>query len=320
MLRNLMFMIAVSAVAANGAAAQEYPSKPVRVIVGFAPGGPVDITARMVSQKLTESLKQNFIVENRAGAVTQIAGDLVVRSAPDGYTLFASASTQTLLPSLFPKITYDPIKDFRPISIVFSAPFLLSVSRTLPVKNIKDVVALAKARPGELSYGSAGQGSASHLTFELFKYVTKTNMVHIPYKGQGPAITDLISGEIQLMFNSLGAVESFMKTGRLRVLGVTSAQRLKALPDVPTFVESGATDMVTGSWYAFWAPAKTPESVVSLLNKEIVRITNLPDIQERIINMGGIPVGNSPADFAAFQEKETARWARIIKEARITLE
>lgn len=320
MLRNLVPMMAISIVTAGGAAAQEYPSKPVRVVVGFAPGGPVDITARMVSQKLSESLKQNFIVENRAGAVTQIAGELVVRSAPDGYTLLASASTQTLLPSLYPKITYDPIKDFRPISIVFSAPFLLSVSRTLPVKNIKDVVALAKARPGELSYGSAGQGSASQLTFELFRYATKTNMVHVPYKGQGPAITDLISGEIQLMFNSLGAIEGFMKAGRLRVVGVTSAQRLRALPDIPTFVESGITEMETGSWYAFWAPAKTPGSVVALLNKEIVRITNLPDIQERIINMGGIPVGNSPEAFAAFQEKEAARWARIIKEARISVQ
>jgi len=306
--------------AAPLAQAQSFPVKPVRVVVGFVPGGPTDIMARMVSQKLSESWGQTVIIENRAGATTQIAGEVVANSVPDGYTLLANASTQALLPTLYPKMAYDPIKDFKPITVVFSAPFLLTLTPTLPVKSINDVVKLAKARPGELSYGSAGLGSASHLTFELFRVNTGTSMGHVPYKGQGQALADLVAGEVQLMFNSLGAVTGFLKSGRLRTVGVTSAERLPSLPEVPTFKESRVPDMVTGSWYGFWAPARTPDTIANQLNKEIVRITQSPEIRQRILDMGGVPMGNSRAEFEAFQEADRARWARVIKEAGIKLQ
>lgn len=317
---SLKLSAALLVLAAPLALAQPFPAKPIRVVIGFSPGGPTDIMARMISQKLTESFGQAVIIENRAGGTTQIAGEVVANSAPDGYTLLANASTQALLPSLYPKMNYDPIKDFKPITVVFSAPFLLTVSRTLPVKSINDVVKLAKARPGELSYGSAGLGSASHLTFELFKVSTGTNMGHVPYKGQGQALADLASGEVQLMFNSLGAVTGFLKDGRMRAVGVTSAQRLPSLPDVPTFAESGIPEMVTGSWYGFWAPVRTPDEIVNRLNKEMVRITQSPEIRKRILDMGGVPMGNSRAEFEAFQEEDRARWARVIKEAGIKLQ
>ena len=317
---RLSFSAALLVLAAPVALAQSFPSKPIRVIVGFVPGGPTDITARMISQKLSESWGQPIIIENRAGATTQIAGQMVANSPPDGYTLLASASTQSLLPSLFPKMSYDPMKDFKPITVIFSAPFLLTVSRTLPVKRISDVVKLAKARPGELSYASAGLGSASQLTFELFRVNTGTNMNHVPYKGQGQALADLVAGEVQLMFNSLGAVSGFLTEGRLRAIGVTSAKRLPSLPDVPTFAESNVPDMVTGSWYGFWAPARTPDDIANQLNKEMVRITQTPEIRKQIFDMGGVPIGNSRAEFEAFQEADRARWARVIKEAGIKLQ
>ncbi len=317
---RLSVSAALLVLAAPVALAQSFPSKPIRVIVGFVPGGPTDITARMISQKLSESWGQPVIIENRAGATTQIAGQMVANSPPDGYTLLARASTQALLPSLFPKMSYDPMKDFKPITVIFSAPFLLTVSRTLPVKRISDVIKLAKARPGELSYASAGLGSASQLTFELFRVITGTNMNHVPYKGQGQALADLVAGEVQLMFNSLGAVSGFLTEGRLRAVGVTSAKRLPSLPDVPTFAESNVPDMVTGSWYGFWAPARTPDDIANQLNKEMVRITQTPEIRKQIFDMGGVPIGNSRSEFEAFQEADRARWARVIKEAGIKLQ
>jgi tripartite-type tricarboxylate transporter receptor subunit TctC len=318
-MRNALtpLLLVLAGVMAAPASAQNFPSRPIRIMAPFAPGGPVDITARIVAQKLGESLGQPVIVENRAGASGMIGAEQVAKSAPDGHTLLANSSIHVIVPSLFSKMAYDPIRDFAPITVASSSPLMLVVTPALPVKNIKGFIALAKARPGDLSFGSSGSGSSTHLTAELLKSVTGTNMVHVPYKGQGQAITDVITGQIQFMFNSPSAVGEFIKAGRLRTLGITSEKRLPQWPEVPTFVETGFKDMTTGSWYGFWAPAKTPAAVVTRLHSEIVRIVNQPDVRQRILDMGGEPIANSSADFDAFQKAELARWAKIVKQANI---
>jgi tripartite-type tricarboxylate transporter receptor subunit TctC len=231
--------------------------------------------------------------------------------------LLANSSIHVIVPSLFSKMTYDPVRDFIPVTVVSSSPLMLVVTPALPVKNIKGFIGLAKARPGDMSFGSSGPGSSTHLTAELLKSVTTTSMIHVPYKGQGQAITDVMTGQIQFMFNSPSAVGEFIKVGRLRTLGITSEKRLPQWPDVPTFVETGYKEMVTGSWYGIWVPAKTPQAVVTRLNTEIVRIVSLPDVRQRIIDMGGEPVANSSAEFDVFQKTEMARWAKIVKQAGI---
>lgn len=299
---------------------QQYPTKPVRLIVPFAPGGPADITARIVSQKLGETFNQQFVVENRAGATGTIGAEQVARSTPDGYTVLVTASAHVIVPHMFSKLSYDALRDFTPVTVVMTSPLLMTVTRSLPVKSVKELIALAKSRPGELSFGSSGSGSSTHLTAELLKSVTGTKITHVPYKGQGQAISDVISGQIQLMFLSPPAAKQYVDAGRLRALAITSEQRFSQMPDVPTFLELGYKDLVTGSWYGVWVPAKTPEAVVSRLNTELVRIVNMPDVRNRIVELGGVPVGNTVAEFDAFQRAESARWAKIIKEAGAKLE
>ncbi len=307
--------IALLLVLTANAAAQTYPAKPIRMIVPFTPGGPADIGGRIVAQKLAESWGQQVIVENRAGASGTIGADAVAKAPPDGYTLLLNASIHVIVPSLFPKMPYDAIRDFAPVSVVYSSPLLLTITPSLPVKNLKEFIALARARPGELAFASAGSGSSTHLTAELLKTVTGTKMTHVPYKGQSQALTDLIAGHIPFMFNSLPPVIEFVRSGRLRVLAITAASRARQMPDVPTFVESGYKEMNTGSWYAVWLPAKTPEAIVTRLNAEIVRIINMPDVRTRVLDLGGEPVGNSPQEFDAFQKAEMTRWAQVIRDA-----
>lgn len=318
-MKSIMWAIAVAAAwnatgaMAQTAPAQAYPSKTVRMVAPFVPGGPVDLTARILAQKLGETFGQQFVVDNRSGASGMIGAEQVAKAAPDGYTILVNASIHVIVPSLFSKMAYDPIRDFTPVTVVSTSPLVLVVTPSLPVKNVKEFVALAKARPGELSFGSSGAGSSTHLTAELLKSVTGTRMTHIPYKGQGQAITDVITGEIQFMFNSPSSVKAFIDAKRLRVLGTTADKRSPQMPDVPTFAESGYRDLVTGSWYAVWLPARTPEAVVSRLNTEIVRIVNLPEVRNRIIELGGVPVAGTPAEMDAFQKAESARWAKVVK-------
>jgi tripartite-type tricarboxylate transporter receptor subunit TctC len=314
MISRIVVVLAVTACVAP-AQAQTYPVKPIRIIAPFTAGGPVDISARILAQKMTESWGQQVIIENRAGASGTIGTDAVAKAAADGYTALLSSSAHVIVPSILPKVPYDAIRDFAPVSVVMSSPLLLVVTPTLPVNNAKEFVALAKARPGELSFASAGAGSSTHLTSELLKSVTGTKMVHVPYKGQSQAITDVISGQVPFMFNTLPAVLEFAKARRLRVLAITSEKRAAQLPDIPTFAESGFKAMITGSWYAAWLPAKTPDALVSRWSSEIVRIVNLPDVRGRILDLGGEPVANTPAQFDAFQKAEAARWAKIIRES-----
>jgi tripartite-type tricarboxylate transporter receptor subunit TctC len=319
MKRSIPLLTVAALLAAPAALSQgtssTYPTKTVRMVAPFAPGGPVDLTARIVAQKLGETFSQQFVVDNRTGASGMIGAEQVAKSAPDGYTMLVNSSIHVIVPSLFSKMNYDPLRDFTPVSVVSTSPLVLVVTPALPAKNVREFIALAKARPGELSFGSSGSGSSTHLTAELLKSVTGTRMTHIPYKGQGQAITDVVTGEIQFMFNSPSAVKAFIDAKRLRVLGITSDKRSPQMPDVPTFAESGYRDLVTGSWYAVWLPAKTPEAIVSRLNSEIVRIVNLPDVRNRIVELGGVPIGGSSAEMDAFQKAESARWAKVVKES-----
>ncbi len=316
MITRIAVLLATAAATTSGTAqAQTYPAKSIRIIAPFTAGGPVDITARILAQKMTESWGQQIIIENRAGASGTIGTDAVAKASADGYTALLSSSAHVIVPSILPKVPYDAIRDFAPVSVVMSSPLLLVVTPTLPVNNAKEFIALAKARPGELSFASAGAGSSTHLTSELLKSVTGTKMVHVPYKGQSQAITDVIAGQVPFMFNTLPAVIEFARAKRLRVLAITSEKRALQLPEVPTFAESGYKDMITGSWYAAWLPAKTPETIVSRWGNEIVRIVNLPDVRERILGLGGEPVGNTPVQFDAFQKTEALRWAKIIRES-----
>jgi tripartite-type tricarboxylate transporter receptor subunit TctC len=304
-----------AACAAAAAAAQPYPAKPIRVIVPFTAGGPADLTARIVAQKLTESWAQPVVVDNRTGASGTIGADVVAKSPADGYTVLMSASAQVIVPSLLPKVPYDAIRDFAPVTVVMSSPLVLVVTPTLPVKSVKEFIALAKARPGELSFASSGPGSSTHLTAELLKSLTSTRMVHVPYKGQSQALTDVISGQVPFMFNSLPPVIEFVQAKRLRPLAITSEKRFAKMPEVPTFAESGYKDFVTGSWYAVWAPAKTPAAVLAKLNADVVRAVNLPDVRNRILDLGGEPVANSAAEFDAYQKAEADRWAKVVRDS-----
>ena len=310
------FLIAAAALLTSSSVlSQAYPGKPVRMVAPFAPGGPVDLTARILAQKLGETFNQQFVVDNRTGASGMIGAEQVAKAAPDGYTMLVNSSIHVIVPSLFSKMSYDPIRDFTPVTVVSTSPLVLVVTPSLPARNIKEFIALAKARPGELAFGSSGSGSSTHLTAELLKSATGTRMNHVPYKGQGQAITDVITGEIQFMFNSPSSVKSFIDAKRLRVLGITSDKRSTQMPDVPTFLESGYKDVVTGSWYAIWLPAKTPEAIVSRLNSEIVRIVGTPEVRNRIIELGGVPIAGTAAEMDAFQKAESARWAKVVKDS-----
>ena len=301
--------------ASNAHAQLSYPSKPIRIIAPFTAGGPVDISARILAQKLTDSWGQQVIVENRAGASGTIGGDAVAKAPPDGYTVLLTSSAHVITPSILPKVPYDPVRDFTPISVVMSSPLLLMVTPSLPVNNVKEFIALARAHPGELSFASGGVGSSTHLTPELLKSVTGTKMNHVPYKGQSQAITDLIAGQIPFMFNAVPTVIEFIHAKRLRALAITSEKRVGLLPNVATFAEAGYKEMITGSWYGVWLPAKTPEPIVSRWVNEVIRIVNLPDVRKRIVDLGAEPVANTPAQFDAFQKAEAVRWAKVIRES-----
>ena len=300
---------------ATPALAQQYPARPLRMIVAFAPGGPLDIHARIVGQKLGESWGQPVIIENRTGASGTIGADLVAKATADGYTVLANASVHVIVPSLMAKLPYDPIRDFTPVTVMGSAPLVLAVTPTLPARTVRELAALGKARPGALTFASGGSGTSTHLSGELLKSVLGIRMTHIPYKGTGPGLIDVMAGHVPMMFSSVTASMELVKSGRLRILAITSAKRYPQLPHVPTFVESGYPELVIGSWYALWLPARTPEAIVSRLNSEIVRVLGLADVRSRIIELGGEPVGNSPAEFDAFQKAEMARWAKVVKDS-----
>ena len=318
-LRTLFVFATLAAVFPSAAWAQAYPSKPVRVIVSYSPGGATDIVARLVAAKLTEALGKPFIVENVTGAGGIIGDSAAARAAPDGYTLLGTSSTFAINPAVRAKLPFDPMKNFEPISLVASAPFMLVVHPSLPVKSVKDLIALAKANPGKLDYASAGQGTAVHLAVELFASLAGVKMMHIPYKGSGPALIDLLSGQVQLTFANVLSSRAHVQSGRLRALAVSSERRSTVLPELPTVAEAGVPGYHTGSWYAYLAPAGTPPAAIQRVNAAIVRSVKSPEFSKRLAADGAEPVGSTPEEFGRFLAGEIARWREVVKSAGIRL-
>lgn len=318
-LLNSICALALAAVAA-GVAAQQYPTKPVRFVVPFVVGGPNDIQARMLADKLSQRLGQPFIVENRGGANGNIGMELVAKSPPDGYTIvIATVGTWAVSPSLY-KLPFDMVRDFAPIILVSTSPAVLVVHPSVPARNVSELIAFAKANPGKLNYGSSGVGGLGHISGELFSLMTGTKMVHVPYKSSAPSLNDVVAGQIEVLFNNAIATVPFIKSGRLRALAVTSLKRMQALPELPTLDEAGIKGYDNSSWSAIGAPAGTPKEIIAKLNSELNQILKLPDIQEKSISSGAEIIGGTPEQFAEYLRSEIAKFARVVKEAKITAE
>ena len=298
---------------APGASAQGYPNRAIRMVVPFAPGGGTDTNARIVSQKLSEHLGVPVVVDNRPGAGSMLGTEIVARAAPDGYTLLTVSPELSINPSLQPKVPYDALKDLAPVSQTVSSQYVLSTHPSVPVKSVKEFVALAKARPGQLNYGSSGVGSANHLAGVLFQGMTETKLVHIPFKGAGPATIALMGGEIDFMFSSTTAAVAPVKLGRLRAIAVTGPKRFSEMPDIPTVSEAGVPGFVITGWFGGLAPAGTPREIINKLSTEIVKVVQHPAVRERFASLGTVPVGSSPEEFAAFLRAEIEKWSRVVK-------
>jgi tripartite-type tricarboxylate transporter receptor subunit TctC len=318
MKRYLTALCALLALCAGVASGQDYPSKPIVLVVPFAPGGSSDFLSRMIGQKLTEAWKQQVVIENRPGGAGNIAMEAVQRSQPDGYTLILGhVGTLAVNPAMFAKLPYDPVKGFIPISLIALVPNIIAVNPEVPAKNFKEFIALAKAKPGTINYGSAGNGSAGHLAMEYLKQAAQIDLVHVPYKGTGPMLTDLLGGSTQATFTGATPLVPHIKQGKLRALAVGSAKRIASLPDVPTVAESGYPGFETSQWYGIMAPAGTPDAIVAKLSGEINRILKTPDVIERLAAEGSVPAGNTPVEFARFIDAEQRRWGAVVKSAAI---
>jgi tripartite-type tricarboxylate transporter receptor subunit TctC len=295
------------------ATAQTYPQKPIRMIVPFPAGGGTDILARLLGLRMTEALGQQIITDNRAGAGGTIGTDVAARAPADGYTIILVSGSHAINPGLYPKLPYDTVNDFAPITQVATSPGILVVHPALPVKSVRDLIALARARPGQLNYASAGNGTPPHLAGELFKTMARVDMVHVPYKGNVPAFADMLAGLVSLSFPSMPSAVPHVKSGRLRALGVTTAKRSPAAPDIPTIAESGLPGYESTSWYGMLAPARTPPAVVTRLQEVIVSVLGSADMKEKLAAQGLDPVGNTPREFEAVIKSEITKWAKVIK-------
>ncbi|MCA3103050.1 MAG: tripartite tricarboxylate transporter substrate binding protein [Rhodocyclaceae bacterium] len=295
------------------ALAQAFPAKPIRMVVPFAPGGPVDMIARVVSSRLTESFGQTVVVDNRAGGGSTIGTELVVRSPGDGYTVLLTSSSIAINPSIYPQITFDPVRDLAPVTWVAASPLVLVVHPSLPVKSVSDLIRLARKRNGELVYASSGSGSAPHLAGELFASMVGVKLVHVPYKGAGPATGDLLAGHVQVMFNNMLNAVPNVQSGKLRALGVTSAQRSPALPDVPAIAEAGVPGYEATTWYAYFAPGGTPRALADRHHREMAAVLKQREVQGRLSAQGVDPVGAGPDELARHLDIEIRKWAKVVK-------
>jgi tripartite-type tricarboxylate transporter receptor subunit TctC len=305
---------------AAGANAQSYPVKSVRIVVPYPPGGGTDLLGRPMAAKLTEKWGQTVLIENRGGASGMVGAEVVAKSAPDGYTILLCASAEIALNvALYPKMAYDPERDFTPISLLAISPLVLAVHPSLPVRNVAEFVALAKKRPGELAYASVGAGGPHHITGEWMKLITGINIIHVPYKGGGPQLVDLMGGHVHSGLIALPVVAPHMKSGKIRVLAVSTVKRSSAFPDVPTLDESGFKGLDVSQWWGMLVPTGTPKEIVAKLQVDAVELTKIPEIRSRMADLGADPVGNTSAQFTDFIRSEIAKFRRIVKEARITL-
>ena len=301
---------------ALGANAQGYPTKPVRIINPFAPGGATDQLARLMAQKLTELWGQSVVVENRPGASGAIGLEAVAKSAPDGYTLaIATQTTHAANPALFAKLPYDPVRDFAPLTLAGSTPLALMVQPSLGVTDLAGLIAYLRANPGKLTYASGGNGTSQHLTMELLKTMTGTFVVHIPYKGAGPALADFLGGQTNIMFDNLPTAMPHVKSGKVRAIAVSTAKRSALAPDLPTMAESGLAGFDLATWFAFFAPAATPKEITAKIAADMQRVLAQPDVRERLLAVGVDVVGSTPEELARFQRAEMAKWAKIVKES-----
>ena len=301
--------------------AQTYPSKPIRMIVPFPPGGTTDILARAIGAELTKAWGQPVVIENRPGAGGNIGSEAVARSPGDGYTLLmGTVGTHGINPSLYKKMPYDAVKDFAPVTLVALVPNILVVHPSVPAKSVAELIALAKKQPGKLTYASSGNGTSIHLSGALFESLAGVQMVHVPYKGSAPAVTDLLGGQVNMMFDNMPSALPHVKAGKLRALGVTSAKRSPAVPDVPTIAEAGVKGYEASSWFGVLAPATTPKDIVAKLNAEIAKSLGTPEMKEKLSSQGAEPVGNTPEQFGAFIRAEIDKWAKVVKASGATVD
>jgi len=317
--RDVSMLLCCALLAPIGAAAQSYPVKSVRIVVPFPAGGNADILARIAAQKLAEGWGQSVVVDNRAGAAGIIGTELVAKAPPDGYTLLmGTTGTHTTNPAVYAKLPYDPLKDFAPITNVADSPFLLLVHPSVPARTLSELLALARARPGALNYASFGTGSSAHLAGEWLRTAARIDIVHVPYKGGPPALSDLLGGHVATMFNSLPAVLPQVKAGKLYALGIAGPRRTPALPAVPTIEEAGIAGFFAGSWYGLLAPAAASKEAIAKVHADVVRLLGMPDIQQRLAVEGADPIGNTPAQFADQIRSDLARWSKVAREAKVS--
>ena len=316
MMRTLQRILLAALVSASAAyaSAQTYPGKAIRLVVPFPPGGTTDILAREVGQRLTEVFGQPVVIDNRPGAAGNIGSDIVAKSAPDGYTLLmCTVSSHAINPGLYSKLPYDHINDFAPVILVARVPNVLEVNPAVPVNTVNDLIKLAKEKPGQINFASSGSGTSIHLSGELFKTMAGVDMVHIPYKGSAPAVTDLVAGQVQVMFDNLPSSLPQINAGKLRAIAVTSAQRSPALPNIPTIAESGLPGFEATSWFGIVARAGTPPEIIAKLNAEIDRWLQSPAGKDLLLTQGALPAGGTPEEFATYIRAETEKWAKVIK-------
>ncbi len=318
----LVVLLAVAGVAAwQPAHAQSYPTKPIRMIIPYPPGGGSDTILRPFVQHLAERLGQPVVVDNRGGGGGSMGMEVTARATPDGYTIVAALTAQLAVnPALFKNLPYDPVKDFAPITLFADGPYVLVVHPSLPVKSVKELVELARKRPNQITYASSGNGSGGHLAAELLANMTGIKMLHVPYKGGGPALTGLLSGEVQVLFSTIAAGRGHIKDGRIRALGVTTARRPKAAPDIPTIAEAGVPGYDSGVWYALLAPAGTPRAIIDRLNRETITVLKNPEFGKLLMGQAIDPIGSTPEELAQYIKSEIDKWAKVVKEAGLRID
>ncbi len=320
-MKTKAIIVALFCCTCTAAAAQSYPVRPVRLVVGFPPGGGTDIVSRLIGQKMSESLGQQIIVDNRPGATGTLAANLISKAVPDGYTLIMGhAASQTMAPPIFTKLGYDPVRDFTMIAYVGYVPHVLVVPAALPAKNVSELIALARAKPKTMSFASSGVASGQHLAGEMFKATNKLDITHVPYKGSGQAVIDLIAGHVQMNFDTMPSIAGYVQNGKLRALGVTTTRRVPQMPDVPTLIESGMKNFEITSWYGIMGPAGIPNDAVAKLNSEVNRIVLLPDVKAKLEEVGTQLEQMTPAQFTNLVRKDLAKYAKLVADAHINIE
>jgi len=320
LLNNTLFALAALSAGGSLAQAQGYPSKPVRFIIPFPPGGPTDLMGRTAADRLTKAFGVQFIADNRAGAGGNIGTELCAKSPPDGYTVCMFTVAQSISPAIYGKLGYDPLKDFAPVTLMAILPSMLTTHPSLPVKNVKELVALAKSRPGQMSYASTGNGTSPHMLMEMFKSMAGIDVVHIPYKGQAPAVVDQIAGQVQLAFNTAVTVLPHVQQGKLKPIAISTKERFPPMPDLQTVDEGGVKGYDGGSWQAVVMPAGTPRDIVSKVHQELAAMLKSPDTREKFLSQGALASGITPDEFAKFLKAEMEKWAKVAKAANVKLD